>query len=326
MCKYGMLHASVFVSVWVDIEAIKNTEEFDIEYPSSHEDQIRIAHAFEQKSKVGFDNCVGAIDGMLIWMHKPSKKEAKLSKVDQKKYLCGRKHKFGLNCQAVCDVRGRILDMSISYGGSSSDCLAFENSNLYHRLEQGLLCHGYVLFGDNAYLNSSYLATPYPNVAGKEHEKSKDNYNFYHSQLRIRIECTFGMLVQRFGLLRMAMPKKLTIKKIVVLVNVLARLHNFCIGEIPEEDECSIIPEELDSDRLNIMNHKHGYVELEDAADGTLLNVPIALMHGGEHFDDITINHRRRHKQQNPDETTPRQLLHDRVLNSHMRRPLPRKE
>jgi hypothetical protein len=77
--------------------------------------------------------------------------------------------------------------MSFMYGGSSSDCLAFENSNLYKRLEQGLLQHGLVLFGDIAYLNSSYMATPYPNVAGKDGKlkKSKDNFSFYHLQLCI---------------------------------------------------------------------------------------------------------------------------------------------
>jgi hypothetical protein len=171
------------------------------------------------------------------------------------------------------------------------------------------------------------MATPYPNVAGKEgeHEKSKDNYNFYHSQLRIRIECAFGMLVQRFGLLRMAMPKKLSIKKIILLVNVLARLHNFCIGELPEDD-ANTIPEELDVDRLNIMNHADGYVELEETVDGNLTNLPLGLMHGGEHFDDMSKNERQKHKRQYPDELTPRQLLHDRVLNSHMKRPLARKD
>jgi hypothetical protein len=185
MVKYGVSHSSVFDSVWIVVEAIKNEREFDIEYPSSHEEQRRIAHEFKKKSQVGFDNCVGAIDGILIWMHKPSEKECKRSKVDQKKYLCGRKHKFGLNCQAVCDLRGRFLDMSITYGGSSSDCLAFEDSNLYKRLEDGLLKHGYVLFGDNAYLNSFFMATPYPNVSGGDSniEVSKDNYNFYHSQV-----------------------------------------------------------------------------------------------------------------------------------------------
>ena len=103
-------------------------------------------------------------------------------------------------------------------GGASSDCLAFVASELHTRLENGLMKKDgekerFVLFGDNAYLNTSYMATPFPNVAGNEDMKSKDNYNFYHSQLRIQIECAFGMLVQRFGLLRMAMPKKLSIKK-----------------------------------------------------------------------------------------------------------------
>ena len=71
MVKYGVSHSSVFDSVWIVAKAIKNEREFDIEYPSSHEEQRRIAHEFKKKSQVGFDNCVGAIDdGILIWMHK----------------------------------------------------------------------------------------------------------------------------------------------------------------------------------------------------------------------------------------------------------------
>ena len=59
------------------------------------------------------------------------------------------------------------------------DLLDFEVSDLYRRLEGGLLTDGFVIFGDNAYLNSTFLATPYPNVSGG----SKDNYNYYHSQV-----------------------------------------------------------------------------------------------------------------------------------------------
>jgi hypothetical protein len=47
--------------------------------------------------------------------------------------------------------------------------------------------------------------------------------------------------VQRWGLLHMAMPKKLSIKKIILLVDVLARLHNFCIGELPDNEDASRI-------------------------------------------------------------------------------------
>ena len=58
---------------------------------------------------------------------------------DSGKFMCGRKKKYGLNCQAVCDVRGRILDISIMYPGSTSDCLAFEGMSLFCDLEEGLL-------------------------------------------------------------------------------------------------------------------------------------------------------------------------------------------
>ena len=128
-----------------------------------------------------------------------------------RKNSCGRKNKFRLNCQAVSDCHGRILNISIIYGGSSSDCLAFEGSDLHNWLENRLMKKDgnkprFVLFGDNAYLNSSYMATPYPNVSGDPGKKTKDDYNIYHSQLCIRVECSFGMLVQRWGILRTAMP------------------------------------------------------------------------------------------------------------------------
>jgi hypothetical protein len=55
--------------------------------------------------------------------------------------------------------------MSIVYGGASSDCLAFEGSDIFQHLESGLLHDDLVLFGDNAYLNSKYMVTPYPNVS-----------------------------------------------------------------------------------------------------------------------------------------------------------------
>ena len=154
-----------------------------IEYPSDVNKQKQIARGFCDASKVKFDCCAGAIDGILIWMHKPSLKEADGAGVGQKKFICGRKNKFGLNCQAVCDVCVRILDISITYGGSSSDCLAFEASDLHKQLEDGLLAVGLVIFGNNAYLNTKYMATPYPNIAGRNQDWSRDNYNFYHSQV-----------------------------------------------------------------------------------------------------------------------------------------------
>ena len=226
MTMYGIVHSDTIKSYWYVVEAINSHPNFKIEYPEDHEDQRQIARGFENISSAGFKCCAGAIDGILIWIHKPSKQDCMDVGCNDGKFMCTRKSKFGLNCQAVCDVRGRILDMSIMYPGSTSDCLAFEGMSLFHRLENGLLAPCLCIFGDNAYLNTPYMATPYAAVSGG----TKDANNFYHSQLRIRIECTFGILTYRWAILRSAIPANIRIEKTVALVVALAKLHNYCIN------------------------------------------------------------------------------------------------
>jgi hypothetical protein len=114
---FGISYKQVMTSVWIVVEAINICPQFDILYPDTIEEQRRIAAGFQAASTPGIRNCAGAIDGILIWIMKPSQREARKAGVDQKKFLCGRKHTFGLNCQAVSDCRGRILDISIKYGG-----------------------------------------------------------------------------------------------------------------------------------------------------------------------------------------------------------------
>lgn len=179
MVKYGISHTEVIDSAWFVTEAINTYKAFYIQYPSDHREQYKMAAAWKAVSSVDFDCCAGAIDGVLIWIHQPTESDADVSGPGRKKFFCARKNKYGINCQAVCDSRGRILDISMGYGGLSSDCVAFEASQLWNSLEDGLLAPGLVLFGDNAYLNTKYLATPYPGVS----TGSKDDYNFYHSQV-----------------------------------------------------------------------------------------------------------------------------------------------
>ena len=158
------------------VDAVNSCPQFELKYPENEERQQEIARGFRNKSRVGFSCCAGAIDGLLIWTHKPSKQQCDLTKQGQKKYFCGRKNKYGLNMQGVCDHNGRFLDVSIMYGGSSSDLLAFEASDLHSKLKNHLLfAPGLGSFGENAYINSSFLATPYP---GHTTQK-EDNYNFF---------------------------------------------------------------------------------------------------------------------------------------------------
>ncbi len=111
-------------------------------------------------------------------MQKPNVNETKRVGVNQKKFLCDHKHKLGLNCQAVADVNGKILDISVVYSASAADCVTFEASDLHARLEDGLLQNGFVLFGNNAYLNSIFMATPYSNVSGNLNKKKGRQLQF----------------------------------------------------------------------------------------------------------------------------------------------------
>ncbi len=176
MAKYGLSHASMYESIWTVVEAVNTFDEFGIEYPASEIAQLKIAEEFEKVSEVKFNNCAGAIDGILIWILKPSVEDANDAGCGQRKFFGGRKGKFGFNCQAVSDIRGRILDLLIELPGASLDCIAFEGSCLYERLEGGFfLKNGLVLYGDNAYINTRYMATPFPNLSSG----SKDDYIFF---------------------------------------------------------------------------------------------------------------------------------------------------
>jgi hypothetical protein len=86
----------------------EGSAEFNIEYPMSLSEQKKITQGFEERSDVSFSNCAGCIVGLMTWTHKLTEKDADKSGVGIKKFLCGLKGKFGLNCQAISDVCGRI--------------------------------------------------------------------------------------------------------------------------------------------------------------------------------------------------------------------------
>lgn len=74
--------------------------------------------------------------------------------------------------------------------------------------------------GDTVYVNAEYLMAPHLGA-----KLSATIINFFHSQLRIFIECTFGLFVRTFGILWKPLAFKL--RKIFVILNACARLHNF---------------------------------------------------------------------------------------------------
>ena len=84
----------------------------------------------------------------------------------------------------------------------------------------------------------------------------------------------------------MAMPRNLSVTKVVALVIALAKLHNFCIGESDDTEQPA--PQVFDRDRYHMMNRRGGYVGLSNDNPQQDTVVPTDLMHLGVHFDDIT--------------------------------------
>ena len=116
--------------MWEVVDAINQTKELDITFPSTYKEQEAVANEFKTRSSAGFNNCAGCVDGILIWIHKPSKPAFQEMGIGGKKFFCGRKKKFGLNMQAVCDARRRFLDVEIGHPGAT-----FALSGLHTKLE-----------------------------------------------------------------------------------------------------------------------------------------------------------------------------------------------
>ena len=175
----------------------------------------------------------------------------------------------------------------------------------------GLLHDDLVLFGDNAYLNSKYMVTLYPNVLSG----GKDDYNFYHSQLRICVECAFGMLVGRWGILRAAIPQNISISRTISLVYVLAKLHNFCINEKLEPEG---IPDTTIDDEHYLMLQPDGYLTMDVNECG--VSVPAGLMNCGHHREDMPLANRRQ-RLDDAELKLPRENLLLKVILSQKSRP-----
>ena len=273
---------------------------------------------------------------MLLWIEKPSQYECERSHCGARKFFCGRKHKYGLNLQGTCDSEGRFLDVSICHPASTSDFLSYSTSKLSKKLESaGFLAPGLVIFGDSAYVNCSYFVTPYKAVKSG----SKDDFNYYHSQVRIKIECAFGMLVARWSILRKPLPSSMGLSKTTALTMCLCRLHNFCIdcrliaeakgrsGSSRKKrrrvnSDHQDIAEPLAQDRLELM----GGIPLERHAFNDAS--PEDLLHGGHHFDDAPESLRqafvRQARSVNRHAEDPREKLRRQVERMQLSRPTPK--
>lgn len=193
-----------------------------------------IAEAFSYNSNGAFSGIIGALDGIAIRIRSPYLSEVS----DPGNYYC-RKGFFALNVQAICDRAKKFLWCYISNKGSTHDSLAFSNSRLFSLLTQKarqLEEKGFCLVGDSAYNLTSFLLTPYSTEEVRQDRSGTcDTFNFFLSSSRIYIECAFGELVRRWGILWRTLSFDLTKSQKIVQVCML--LHNLIKDENENENE-----------------------------------------------------------------------------------------
>ena len=200
-----------------------------VEYCSNNDRMNDVAMQFSEASGGVINGCIGALDGWVVKIQKPMKSDG----VNNPQSFYSRKGYYAVNVQAIADKKKRILFRSILSRGAEHDSTAFKNSSLYKWLIlnwEELSQKGYFFIGDTAYSLKSFLMTPYD---GTMHGTAEDNFNYFHSSSRISIECAFGEINLRWGILWCAL--KFSLKMNCMIIDACMRLHNFIVDSRNDE-------------------------------------------------------------------------------------------
>lgn len=183
-----------------------------------------VANGFKMRAQ--FPNCIGAIDGKHIRLFKPAKSGS--SYYNYKKY-------FSLLLLAICDSNYKFIFVDIGSYGRNSDSTIFEDTPLYRRLQSNMLnipnpspirTNGeavpYVFIGDEAFALSQNLMRPY---SGRNIEQKKRIFNYRLSRARRYIECTFGIMTNKWRIFHR--PIDVSVDYAKDIVKACCILHNF---------------------------------------------------------------------------------------------------
>ena len=183
----GISKTAFYECVWSTIHGINQA--IEIKFPSSPMECAELAADFETVSHRGvFKNVVGAVDGYLMAINTPKKKEAK----NVRSYFSGHYQRNGINVQACCDRHCRFTFIGIGGLGNCKDRQAIKESTLSTLIDN--LPPGYCCIADSAYQPTESLMTIFGGDLALI--KDNDNYNYFASQLRIRVEMAFGIMTR----------------------------------------------------------------------------------------------------------------------------------
>ena len=203
------------------LNAVMTSKDLAINLPKNREEWNDVKLGFAIRSKDGVMNgCCGAIDGLFVKTIRPKYWEAH----NIRAYYSGHYEHYGLNCQGVCDSNLKFLYFGVVSPGSTNDNISYTYTGSLSESVENLEM-GEFLVGDAAYTTTEHLLIPF--TGSQRSKPDNDAFNFYLSQLRIRIEMAFGLLVNKFRILKKPLEYHMTKNSRIIMT--CARLHNFII-------------------------------------------------------------------------------------------------
>lgn len=183
-----------------------------------------IASGFEEYAN--FPNCLGAIDGKHIRIIQP---------LESGSLYYNYKHFFSMVLLAVCDVNYLFTFIDVGSYGKASDSTVYKESLLFKKMRAGTLnipsprkistnlnYFNYSFVGDEAFGLSEHMLRPY---SGKHLDFGKRIFNYRLSRARRCIECSFGILTNKWRIFHR--PLNVSISFAEKIVKACCILHNF---------------------------------------------------------------------------------------------------
>jgi hypothetical protein len=190
----------------------------------SEENWMKIARGFLERAN--FPNCIGAIDGKHIRIIKPK---------DSGSLYYNYKSYFSIVLLAVCDTDYMFIFVDIGSYGRHSDSTIFQDSAFYQGLRENTLNipppaqitdHGkllpHIFVADEAFSLSENVLRPY---GGKNLTVKKRIFNYRLSRARRFIECSFGILANKWRIFHR--PLDVSVDFAIDIVKACCILHNF---------------------------------------------------------------------------------------------------
>jgi len=213
----------VYKCIWLVVDAVN--EVIKIEFPLKDVAKLKVLEAeFRAASRGGiWKGQVGAVDGVHFPMLGPGESDVP----DPMRYYVPRKGMYAMLCMAMCDSKRRFTFYACEQASTTHDSLAWALSDLGAAINKGELPIPFFINADSAFQCGPSMRVP-------SGDPDLDDYDFHQSSNRMPIECAFGILIHRWGVLWK--PLKVRFDRRAPLIAACMRLHNFCIDKGVEDE------------------------------------------------------------------------------------------